>query len=73
MIQGMEQLPCENGLRELGAVQPREEKALGRPTSGLSVVPKGELYKRRDLLTRISCDKMRGDGSKIKSGDLDWI
>ena len=36
MIQGMEQLPYRDRLRA-GAVQPGEEKALGRPESSLSV------------------------------------
>ena len=34
MIQGMEQLPYRDRLRA-GAVQPGEEKALGRPESSL--------------------------------------
>lgn len=37
MIQGMEHLPYEGRLRELGAIQPGEEEAPGRPQSDLSV------------------------------------
>ena len=42
MIRGMEHLSCEERLRELGAVQPGEEKAAGRPYSSLPV-PEGAL------------------------------
>ena len=40
MIQGMEHLPYKDRLRA-GAVQRREEKALGRPESSLSVFKEG--------------------------------
>jgi len=42
MIRGMEHLSCEERLRELGAVQPGEEKAAGRPYCSLPV-PEGAL------------------------------
>ena len=45
MIQGMEHLSYEDRLRAR-AVQPGEEKALGRSGSSLSVC-KGELHERR--------------------------
>ena len=41
MIRGMEQLSYEERLRELGVFQPGEEKALGRPYCGLSVLKVG--------------------------------
>jgi len=44
MIKGMEHLPCEDRLRELGLL--RLEKTLGRPDNGLSV-SKGKLQERR--------------------------
>jgi len=40
MIQGMEHLSCEDKIRA-GAVQPGEEKALGRLESGPSVPNRG--------------------------------
>jgi len=45
MIRGLEHLSCEERLR-VGAVQPGEEKAPGRPYCGLSVL-KGGLQERR--------------------------
>jgi len=41
MISGMEHLSYEERLRELGVFQPGEEKALGRPYCGLSVLKVG--------------------------------
>ena len=65
----MEHLPWEDRLRA-GAVQPREEKAPGRPESSLSV-SKGDCKKEGDrLFGRVCCDRTRGSGFKLK--DLDW-
>jgi len=41
MTRGMEHLSYEERLRELGAVQPGEDKAAGRPCSSLSVTEGG--------------------------------
>ena len=51
-----------------GAVQPGEEKALGRPQSTLSV-PEGA-YKEggERLFTRAHSDRTRGNGFKLKEG-----
>ena len=49
MEQGMEHLRCEDRLRA-GAVQPAEEKALGRSESGLSVCKGGLLEGRGQTL-----------------------
>jgi len=51
MIQGMEQLSSE--AERTGAVQPGEEKAQGRPESGLSVSKGGPIRKKgTDPLSR---------------------
>jgi len=42
MIQGLEHLSSEERLRDLGLVQPGEEKAVGRPYCSLPV-PEGDL------------------------------
>ena len=65
IIQGMEHLPCEDRLRA-GAVQPGEEKAVGRSDGGLSV-SKGELQERRGTVFSGICgDRTRGNGFKLK-------
>ena len=48
-----------------GAVQPGEEKALGRPESSLSV--KGGYKKEGDeLISRACCDRTRGNVFRLK-------
>ena len=63
----MEHLSCEERLR-VGAVQPGEEKTLGRPQSNLPV-PEGAYKKAREgLSTRVYRDRTRGDVFKLKEG-----
>jgi len=62
MIQGLEQLCCEERLRRGGAVQPGEEKAAGRPDCSLPVRA-GE-----GLFTRAWRGRTRGNGFKLKEG-----
>jgi len=67
MMQGMECLPCEDRLRA-EAVQPGEEKALGRPERDLSVC-KGFYEKEGNrLFSRVYHDRTRGNGFKLKEG-----
>jgi len=49
-------------------IQPREEKAPGRPSSSLPV-PEGTCKKAGEgLLTRVWSDRTRGDGFKLEKG-----
>jgi len=51
-----------------GAVQPGEEKALGRPESG-PAVSKGDCKREGDrLFSDVCCDSARGNGVKLKAG-----
>jgi len=51
-----------------GAVQPGEEKALGRPYCSLPV-PEGAYRKDGGgLFTRACCNRIRGNGFKLKEG-----
>ncbi len=61
----MGHLPCEYRLRA-EAVQPGEEKALGRHESGLSVPRRGCKREGDRLFRRVCCDGTRGDGFKLK-------
>ena len=66
MIRGLEHLPCEDRLRELGLFS--LEKALGRPYSSLPV-PEGAYRKAGErLLIRADSDRMRGNGFKLEEG-----
>jgi len=68
MIRGLEQLCCDDRLGELGAVQPGEEKAPGRPYNGLPV-PQGAYRKAGDkLYSKACCNRARGSGFKLKEG-----
>ena len=52
-----------------GAVQPGEEKALGRPESGLSVSKEGAVKKEEDkLFSGVYGGRTRGNGFKPKEG-----
>ena len=72
MTQGMEHLFYKDRLRA-GAVQPGEEKALGRPRVAFQYL-KGNYKKEGDrLFSRVCCDRTKGNGFKLKRGDFDWI
>ena len=47
-----------------GAVQPGEEKALGRPEGSLSV-PKGGAVRMRRFFSRVCGDRIRANGFKL--------
>jgi len=52
----------------VGAVQPAEEKAVGRPCSSLRV-PEGAYKKAGEgLFTRAGSDRTRGNGFRLKEG-----
>ena len=61
MIQGMEHLPYERA----GAVQPGNEKAVGRPENGLSV-SKREAIKKKDADTSAEC-VVTGQGKMVSN------
>ena len=72
MIQEMDHFPYKDRLRA-GAVQPGEEKALGRPRVAFQYL-KGNYKKEGDrLFSRVCCDRTKGNGFKLKRGDFDWI
>jgi len=63
---GMENLPCEDRLRELGLFS--LEKAPGRPESSLSI-SKGSYKKEGNrLFTRVSCARTRRNDFSTKQG-----
>ena len=65
LTQGMEHLPYEDGLRELGLCS--MEKAPGRPQSVLSV-SKG-VYKEGDrLFSKVCCERTRRSSFKLREG-----
>ena len=66
MIRGLEHLPYEDWLRELGLFS--LEKALGRPYRGLPELKGGYSKDGEGLLIRECSDKMRGNGFKLKEG-----
>ena len=49
-----------------GAVQPGEEKALGRPESGLSISLGGCKKEGNRLFSRVCCDRTKGNSFKLK-------
>ena len=65
-------IPLLQGQAEgVGAVQPGEEKAPGRPYSSLPV-PEGGLQEgRKGLFTRVCSDRARENGYKLNQTDLD--
>ena len=60
--------PIQDRLRA-EAVQHGEEKAAGRPESGLSV-PKGAVRKKGTDFFWVCCDRTRGGGFKLKDGRI---
>lgn len=66
MIKGLEELSCDERLREVGLFS--QEKAPGRPSSRLSV--KGAYEKRagEGLLTSVWIERRRGNGFKLREG-----
>jgi len=50
------------------AIQPAEEKALGRPESNFSVSKGGDTKKTGTDTLEVCCDRTRGNSFKIKEG-----
>ena len=65
MIHGLEHLSYEDRLR-VGAVQPGEGKALGRPYCGLPVPERAYKKAGEELFTRARSDRARGDVFKLE-------
>ena len=68
MTGGLDHLPSRGQAERAGALQPGEEKALGRPYSGLPV-PEGAYRKAEErLFIRACSDRTRGKGCKLEEG-----
>ena len=67
MIKGLKYLPYEDRLR-VGVGQPGEEKAPGRPSSGLPVLKGGYRKDGEGLFIRACRDRMKGNGFKLNEG-----
>jgi len=66
-IRGLENLSCEEQLRQtVGADQPEEEKAPGRHSSSVPVPQGGYKKAGEGLFTRIYSDRARGNGFKLQ-------
>ena len=69
MMGGLEHLPDEDRLRELGLFS--LEEALVRPYSGLPVLKGGYRKDGEGLFIRVCSDRVRGNDFKLKGGRLD--
>ncbi|NXJ85159.1 PR40A factor, partial [Trogon melanurus] len=70
LTQGLEQLCCEDRLRELGVFSWGREDSGG--TLSLPSVPEGTCREAGEgLCTRVSSDRTRGEGFKLKENRLD--
>jgi len=68
MIRGLGAPLLRGKAERVGAVQPGEEKAVGRPYCSLSPL-KGAYKKDGDrLFSRACCNRTRGNGFKVKEG-----
>ena len=67
MIQGMEHLPFEDSLSELGLLSLEKRKAPRRADRSFSV-SKGEIQEKEgyELFRRVCCDRANGNGFKLK-------
>ena len=69
MIQGMERLPYEDRLRELGLFSLQKRRLWGSLITALQYL-KGGYKKRYEPFNRVCCDTTRGNGFKLKEGRL---
>jgi len=68
MIQGLEHLPCENRLRELGLFSQEKRRLQGDLRADFQYVKGGYKKEESRLLSRDCCDRTRRNDFKLKEG-----
>ena len=70
MIQGMEKLPFENRLRELGLLSLEKRRLQEDLTAAFQYLNGGNKKEGDRLSSRVHCDRTRENGFKVKEGRL---
>ena len=73
MIQGMEHLPCERTGRGLGLFGLEKRRPQGDLMAAFQYLKEGYKKEGDRIFSKVWCDRTKGNGSKLKGGELDWI
>ena len=68
MIQGMEHLPCEDRLRELGLFSLEKRRLQGDLTVGFQYLKRTQKKDGDKLFSKACSNRTRGNGFKLKKG-----
>ena len=68
MIRGLEHLPCEDRLRELGLFSLEKRRLQGHLIVAFQYLKKDYKQEGNQHFTRLDSDRTRGNGFKLKEG-----
>jgi len=68
MIRGLEHLSCEERLRELGQFSLEKRRLRGDLGAAFQYLQGAYRKDGNNLFSRVSCDRMRSNGFKLKEG-----
>ena len=71
MIRGLDHLPCEDRLRELGLFSLEKRRLWGGLIVAFQHLKRDYKQEGNQLFTWVDSDRIRGNGFKLREGDLD--
>ena len=73
MIRVLEQLSCEERLREMGLLSLGKRRLQGDLIVTFQYLKGAHKQEGEQPFTRVDSDRARGNGLKLRRGDLGWI
>ena len=73
MIHGMENPSYKDRLRDLGLFSLEKRRPQGDLMAAFQYLKEGYKKEGDRIFSKVWCDRTKGNGSKLKGGELDWI